>query len=83
MMRKKLAPAVLFAALSTTLGAATITLSVVGQARSTDGTDFFINSPADPVYTEFAPTSTIREDRAVFESNLAGCPRARRSTPRR
>src|SRR5881394_1083450 len=33
----------------------TLPLSVNGQAASTDMTNYFINSPADPIYTDYTP----------------------------
>lgn len=58
-----------------TASTAHLPLSANGQAKSPDQTNFFINYPADPVYTDWTPTSSpIEEQRAVLEFNLAGLP---------
>jgi hypothetical protein len=54
---------------------ANLPLSANGQAKSTDQTNFFINSPSNPVYVDWTPNDTpIKEQRAVLEFNLAGIP---------
>jgi hypothetical protein len=65
------------ALLPTPSPAATLSLtpSVHGQAASTDEENFFINSPANPVYVSWTPNGTpLKERRGVFEFSLAALP---------
>lgn len=50
-------------------------LSTIGQAATTDGSNFYVNSPADPVYTDWTPNLTpLKERRGIFEFSLASLP---------